>query len=250
MPTPHEVSDYVHPVMLEGLNHLGDAYGDERYWYEVVLQDERPENRWRALLVLAARGYPDARPDLADESYHENSRIRAWACFAMGASRQRLFRGDLERHSGDPVRRVRFRAYRALAALGFDPNILPVAGEDNLTVLISDDDEAARETIAGILREAGIPCTTAATVEETVAKAASLSPAIVVTDNQKGADNTAGLHMAARFARDRHLQAITLVMLSDDRVGGPFLWYGGDHYLHKTRDLKHLVPLVNLLLRV
>jgi len=234
---------------LQALAALGEACGGRDVWFNALLSDIRPENRWRALLYITAAGIPGVRPDLHEELSHPDSRVRAWTCYALGEGTLPGSIEHLQQMPRDSSRRVRYQARRALAVRGARRRGRPY-GTGNPAVIVSDDDPQVQAHLTGLLRESGIPCAAASTVEETIQKARALQAALIITDNQKQDDNTSGLHMAERFSRDDELKEILLLMLSVDRIGGAFLWHGGDAYLHKVDDLDDLGPLVRAMLSV
>lgn len=122
-----------------------------------------------------------------------------------------------------------------------------MAGEDLPTILIVDDDQALRETLADFLTAEGYSVAEAGSVQAARAQIESAAPSLVLLDlNMPGGD---GLPLAAEL---RARTDIPVIIISGkgstiDRVVG--LEVGADDYLPKPFELRELLARVRAVLR-
>lgn len=216
---------------------IGDAYGGPRFWYELLREDCNPDNVWRALLYIGCLGAPGPEPAIRNKLLHPDTRVRAMACFAAGQYRDEAAADQLLQLCADGSPRVRIHARAALAAI-VKPGAIPALPGDAshtefATILISEDSLRSQDALTEALGAFGPRIACAAETAETMEMARRLRPIMVVTDNQKGRDNTAGLRVAEEISRDAQLRETTLLMSSADPLDGVFLWHGGDYFVHK-----------------
>lgn len=229
---------FTSPLLRRQVLLLGDAYGGPRFWYELLREDSNPDNVWHALLYIACVASPGPEPAIRHKLLHPDSRVRAMACFALGRYRDEISADPLRRLCGDPSPRVRVHARTALAAI-IDPLYVPrppyaATSATPPTILISEDSLHGQDGVAEALQPLGLNIACAAEATETIEMARRLRPVMVVTDNQKGRDNTAGLRVTEAVSRDPQLRETILLMSSADPLDGVFLWHGGDCYTHKV----------------
>lgn len=118
---------------------------------------------------------------------------------------------------------------------------------DAPTILIVDDDQALRETLADFLTAEGYAVAEANSVSEARARIEACAPALVLLDlNMPGGD---GLPLAAEL---RARTSIPIIIVSGkgstiDRVVG--LEVGADDYLAKPFELRELLARVRAVLR-
>ena len=221
------------------LSMLGAAYGGAPFWYEILREDARPENIWRSLLFLASASARRCEEPIRNRLHHPNSRVRGWACFALGELNDEAARPRLQELADDPSARVRRQARQALLRLnrhgGRQPASRPRSEAAEALVLISDDSGRVQDQLASVLRPRGFPLAFASSEDETIEMAQRLCPWAILTDNQKGRDNLSGLRMTERLPSLPGLEETILLMMTADSVEGAFLWAGGDAFFLKGR---------------
>jgi CheY-like chemotaxis protein len=219
---------------------LGDAHGGPPFWYEVLREDSNPDNIWRALLYIGCLGISGPEPAMRYKLHHPDSRVRAWACFALGQLNDETAVERIAELETDPSSRVRIHAEDAIGSIvGHSPpnengNDREPIGE--ALILISDDSAGVQNQLASALEPLGYPLAFASNEDETLAMALDLHPAAIITDNQKGKDNLNGLRMTGKIANHPELREVVLFMLTADALEGAFLWNGGDYFLQKTPE--------------
>jgi len=216
---------------------LGHVYGGPPFWYEILREDANPDNIWRALLCIGSLKVDGPEAAVRQKLHHPDSRVRAWACFATGQLEDEAGVEVIRNLQRDSSRRVRVHAGFALRMLIGDPPLTGVPeAEDNIRdelILISEDSSRIQDQIAEALHPLEYRLAFASSEEETIEMALRLRPQILVTDNQKGRDNTSGLRMTTKICSNNQLKEIVLFMLTADPVDAAFLWHGGDYYLRK-----------------
>lgn len=216
---------------------IGDAYGGPRFWLEIALTDTCAENLWRSLLYLGCLGWGGGSFPSEKHLEHPDSRVRAWACFVLG--REGALHGSefLRRAVTDPSPRVRFRARQALTCVLGKQELDNLPGvmrfNTRARIVVSDDSEGVRDQIGWILQHKDLDLIGVSTPEETLEVAHSTTPDAILTDNQKGRDNTSGLRMVEQISRDSTLAEVPIMMFTADPVEGPFFWCGGDAFALK-----------------
>ena len=227
------------PLLRRQILSLGDAYGGPRFWFELLREDRNPRNVWRALLYVGCVAAPGPEPFIRAALLHNDSRVRAMACFACGCFQDEASAEKLRELCVDSSPRVRVHARGALSKIVRYEDVprshLDCSPADGALVLISDDSVRQQDAVASALMPLGLCIARAIDAGKTQEMARALKPALIVTDNQKFGDNTSGLQATEIISRDPDLNETTILMFSADPLDGVFLWHGGDCFVHKTR---------------
>jgi CheY-like chemotaxis protein len=223
---------------------IGNAYGGRPFWLEILREDSESDNIRRALLFIASLGIRGAELAIRLKLRHPSSRVRAAACKAVGRLMDLRATGILRELTSDPAILVRTEAHYALATLrrrrnGSHHSVChsDLRGPRPL-VLVSDDSRRVHQQISRLLSPYAFRMAFASTLVESIDMARLLFPDAIITDNQKGRDNRSGLRLTEAIANDQAFDNTTLIMISADRIQGPFLWEGGDVFYYK-----HFVPV-------
>jgi len=230
---------------------LAVAHGDfPFFWLQNLERDANPDATWRTLMVLGCMGDPHHAHLAYQFMVSNDSRVRAWACFALGQMRDRGSLKELEGLCHDPSTRVRVQAHQAISAIrGMHHHLRHRTDHhngNNKLILISDDAVKVQNNLSGALAMMGFRVAVAASEGETLQKARHLKPAAIITDNQKGHDNLSGLNMTWDICRDAELRETLIFMLTADCIEPVFLWHGGDYYLTKSVDpLEKVIGVVS-----
>lgn len=217
---------------------IGNGYGGRLFWYEILREDSVSNSIRKALLYIGCLGLPGAESAIRQKLSHPSSRVRAAACKALGTLRDLTSVGLLQELETDSSPRVRTEAKQAVASLRAGSNgkgtaPASAAGPDRPLVLISDDSAHVQDSITGMLTPFNFRFAYASSLQETMGMARRLRPDAILTDNQKGRDNQSGLRMTSMIAEDESQDETALVMVTADRIAGPFLWEGGDSFYLK-----------------
>jgi len=229
---------------------LAGAYGGYSFWIENLNPRMNPDAIWRALLVTGCLRIVGHEHSIRALLTHPDSRVRGWACFALGQLGDEASLEQIHAMNADASNRVRIHAWQAVQAMVGEEEsgrLFPIRipPQDRL-ILVSEDSEAMQSNISSLLGGMGYAVLVASTEAETLALALKLRPHAVVTDNQKGADNISGLNLTWDICRIRELRETVVFMLTADTVEPFFLWSGGDYFLHKlTISLSALAEVVN-----
>lgn len=239
------------PHFKKEIANIGDSYGGESFWPENLKLDQNPDATWRASLYLASLGDAKYADPVRKTLKSKDSRVRAWACFALGQFQDELAVEQIYRMKNDPSFRVRVHARQALQFLvdrrtsdRYFP--LRVRAREKL-ILISDDSKTNQDYLSSVLKKLGFLVITASTEQETIDLANRAKPQAIITDNQKGRgrDNLSGLNMTWDICRQPNLRETIIFMLTADQVEPIFLWNGGDYLLHKgSSSLDDLLQVV------
>ena len=199
-----------------------------------------PDAIWRALMVVGCMENTNFSDDARRLLNHPDSRVRAWACFALGRFQDGKSVERILSLCSDPSNRVRVHARQALQKLiGLEKanlhiNIRPHTIEQECRILLSEDEVLfSRRFMFAILRSSGFNVDTAESASETIKKALASRPKIIITDNQKDSDNLSGLNMTWDICRTPELRETIIIMRTADFVEPVFLWSGGDYFLSK-----------------
>ena len=229
---------------------LGEAYGGLPFWEEVLRGDTYSENIWHALMYLGCLKNHGFEPLIRDKLHHPDSWVRAWACFALAALEDNRSAQQIAHLRNDPSHRVRVHARLAMESItgvgqtSRKPTYNRAHRED--LIIVSDDSDAIQIQLTNKLTSKGYLVTSATTEEETITFTQDLAPAAIITDNQKGGDNTNGLRMTTSLSRKDDLKEVVLLMFSADEVEGAFLWSGGDGFVHKhSGGIDQLITVVH-----
>jgi len=238
------------PRFAQQIAPLADAYGGLSFWTENLNSIVNPDATWRALLLIGC-----IRPDGLEEPVrnlltHHDSRVRAWACFALGQLADEASLEQIRAMNADPSNRVRIHAWQAVQAMVGEQEsarVFPIRiPPRDRPILISEDSRVSQASIAARLGSMGYPVLTASTEAETIALAVRVRPHAIVTDNQKGADNLSGLNLTWQLSRMQELRETVVFMVTADAVEPFFLWSGGDYFLPKASNaLTDLAKVVN-----
>ncbi len=233
---------FANPKFSQSILGIAQAYGN-------LVPGMNPDATWRALLVVGAmKGtqYAELSQRLL---VSPDSRVRAWACFALGQMKDESALEQIYAMNADPSNRVRIHAWQAVQAIvGPEESArhFPIRIPTNQSlILISEDSERIRTSLSSLYRRMGFQIRTASSEQETIELARKLKPQAIITDNQKVKDNISGLNMTWDLYRFPELRETVIFMLSADFVEPIFLWSGGDCFLSKQEampeDLAHIV---------
>ncbi|MGQ0600616.1 MAG: response regulator [Anaerolineales bacterium] len=239
---------FANPKFGKAILGIAEAYGSLEFWTQNLAPGMNPDATWRALLLIGvmkqAKFVDEARRFLISQ----DSRVRAWACFALGQIGDESALEQIYAMNADPSNRVRIHAWQAVQAIVGPEEALRhfqirIPTSENL-VLISEDSKHNRAMLINLYRKLGFQVKVASSEQETIQLAHILKPQAIVTDNQKDLDNLSGLNMTWDLCRQRELRESIIFMLSADFVEPIFLWYGGDCFLskynNKPEDLVHI----------
>jgi len=240
---------FINPKFEKAILGIAQAYGPYQFWTDNLLPGMNPDATWRALMILACLKdtlviQPARR--LLDNA---DSRVRAWACFALGQLKDEESLDKLLSMNVDPSRRVRVHAWSAIQAVrGIEEKerfLHASIQSSRPLILISEDSERMRENLTNLLSPMGFQVKTAGSEVQTTRLAFTSRPDAIITDNQKGRDNLSGLNMVWDICRKAALRETILFMLTADDVEPAFLWNGGDFFLSKNRF--NIVELVQVI---
>ncbi len=181
------------PAFDKSILGIAQAYGPYEFWTQNLQPGMNPDATWRGLLVVAALKDRQFAPNARNLLGNDDSRVRAWACFALAHLRDEAALEQILALREDPSCRVRFHARRAAQVISGKPVPpgRPLWGH------------------------------------------ARMGDLAIVTDNQKGRDNLSGLNMAWDLCRHPQLRETVLFMVTADLVEVAFLWNGGDWFIRK-----------------
>lgn len=240
---------FANPKFGNAILGIAQAYGNLGFWIENLVSGMNPDATWRALLVIGAMKdtrYAKAAQGLLVSS---DSRVRAWACFALGQMQEEGALEQIYAMNADPSNRVRIHAWQAIQAIvGPEESArhfpIRIPTYENL-ILISEDSDKMQATLSNLYRKMGFKIRVASSERETVELAGAAKPQAIITDNQKGNDNLSGLNMTWDLCRRSDLRETIVFMLTADFVEPIFLWNGGDCFLSKydasLEDLANVV---------
>jgi CheY-like chemotaxis protein len=245
---------FINPGFCHFIPGIAQAYGDLGFWIQNLTPEANPDATWRALMVVGSLKIDGFNQPIRGLLAHEDSRVRAWACFALGQLKDEAAVDQIHDMNADPSIRVRFHAWQAIQSI-IGPNgnsrcyPLRVPPKES-PILISEDSRKIQCVLTSLFRELGFSVETASTEEETIDKALRLKPQVVITDNQKGKDNLSGLNLTREFSKRSELRETVLFMLTGDFIEPIFLWSGGDYFLSKNNcGLKDIGEAVTSYLR-
>jgi CheY-like chemotaxis protein len=202
------------------------------------------------LMVIGCLGNPNLAEPARYLLTSPDSRVRAWACFALGQFKDEQALEQIYALNADHSNRVRIHAWQAVQAIVGPEESQRHFGiripQHESLILISEDSRRMQQQLKEIYQRMGYRVITAATEEETITAALKLQPQAIITDNQKGADNLSGLNMTWDICRHLELRETILFMLTADFVEPVFLWQGGDFFLSKFKtQLADIAQIVN-----
>jgi len=231
------VEGFVNPKFRHFIPGIARAYGDLGFWIQNLAPGTNPGATWRALMVLGALKIDGLHEPIRGLLAHEDSRVRAWACFALGQLKDKTALEQINAMNADPSNRVRFHAWQAIQAIVGPEEACSCAtrsiSPNGNPILVSDDSSKMQSALSSLFAEMGFHVEVASTEQETIDKALHLLPQAVITDNQKGKDNLSGLNLTLELAKKAELQDTVLFMLTADFIEPIFLWNGGDYFLSK-----------------
>jgi len=230
---------FANPAFDKAILGIAQAYGGLGFWVPNLAPKNNPNATWRALLVIGA--LKDSR--FADKARRllvsSDSRVRAWACFALGQMKDESSLEQIYAMNADSSNHVRVHAWQAVQAIvGPEESTrhfpIRIPNWENL-ILISDDSKKIQDTLSDVYRGMKFQVRVASSEQETIELALKLKPQAILTDNQKGVDNLSGLNMIWDLCRRSELRETIIIMLTADFLEPIFLWSGGDCYLQKGR---------------
>lgn len=241
---------FSNPKFTAGIIGIADAYGGLNFWVENLYPRMNPTAIWQALLYIGCLKKTGYERQIINLLIHKDSRVRAWACFALGQLENEESVEQIHAMNADPSNRVRIHAWQAMQKIvGPEQSyrLFPIrVPQQQNVILISDDNPGPRMNLSNLFRRMGYRTDTAATYKETIEKAMVSRPQAIITDNQKIPDNLSGLTMTQDISRIKELQDTVVFMLTADFVEPVFLWNGGDCFLSKFRNsVQELSEVVN-----
>ncbi len=231
---------FANPRFTKSILGIAQAYGDLGFWIENLFPGMNPDATWRALLVVGAVGNPQLAKMARGLLVSPDSRVRAWACFALAQMKDEGALEQIYAMNADPSNRVRIHAWQAVQAIvGPEESArhfpIRIPTSESL-ILISEDLETMQATLSNLYRKMGFQVRVASSEQETVELARKMKPQAIITDNQKGEDNLSGLSMTWDLCRQSELRETVIFMLTADFVESIFLWNGGDCFLSKYKN--------------
>jgi CheY-like chemotaxis protein len=226
------------PKFADSVVGIAQAYGPLTFWLEQLNPDANPDGTWRALMLMGCLKKVEFAYRYRLFLAHRDSRVRAWACFALGQAKDEESAELIHGLNGDPSTRVRIHAWQAIRAIvgaEYSQRLFPIRNPPiNSLVLISEDNQQSQINLARMFSRAGYRVEVASSELETMRAALSLRPQAIVTDNQKYTDDFSGINMIWDIVRRPELRETVLFMLTADYIEPVFLWHGGDFFLHKS----------------
>ena len=228
---------FSNPKFVDGVIGIAKAYGGIDFWTQNLRLDSNPDATWRSLLVIGCLKLTKFNINVRTLLNHDDSRVRAWACFALGQCQVEEAADDIFALNADPSNRVRIHAWQAIKAIiGPEQTTRPFDirhSPQQRTILISEDSPQQKEVLSSILSTMGFQTIFSTTRDETMKMALKYRPDALITDNQKFYDNLSGLNMTWDICGIPDLREMTIFMITADWIEPVFLWYGGDLFLHK-----------------
>ena len=238
------------PAFADQIVELAMPYGGLEFWSENLSPRMNPDATWRALMLVGCmqeNGYEERIKELL---IHPDSRVRAWACFALGRLGDEASVEQIRAMNADPSNRVRIHAWQAIRTM-IDPDeslrLFPIrVPQSESLILVSEDSKTAQSNLDELFSRMGFPVVVASTERQTLDAALRLRPGAVITDNQKGRYNLSGLNLTWDLCRIPELRETTIFMLTADSMEAIFLWNGGDYFLSKLQfNIDELVQVAN-----
>jgi CheY-like chemotaxis protein len=240
---------FAKPRFTKSIIDIGNAYGGMAFWPENLRPSMNPDATWRALMYHGS--LKDERvANMAREMLKsEDSRVRAWACFALGQIQDEISVEQIYLLNADPSNRVRIHAWQAIQVLvgpeESDRHFPIRTSPSESLILVSEDANRRREQLSRILKNLRFMVVEAATSKDTIDLAIRVKPQAIILDNQKYRDNLSGLNLTWDICRHPDLRETIIFMLTADRVEPIFLWNGGDYFLWKfTARLEKIMRVV------
>ncbi len=240
---------FANPKFDKAVLGIAQAYGNIGFWIENLSPNMNSDATWRALLVVGAMKENRFASMARKLLISPDSRVRAWACFALGQMQDEDALEQIYALNADSSNRVRIHAWQAIQAIvGPEESSrhFPIRIPTNQSlILISEDSETMLGTLSALYGKMGFRIRTASTEQDTMKLANEIKPQAIITDNQKGKDNLSGLNMTWDLCRQPNLRETTIFMLTADFIEPIFLWNGGDCFLSKFNstldDLAYVV---------
>ena len=247
------MNNFANPTFGKAVLGIAQAYGNPVFWLENLAPHMNPDATWRALMVAGALKDSGLADTVRRFLVSPDSRVRAWACFALGQMKEEGALNQIYAMNADPSNRVRIHAWQAVQAIvGPEESArqfpIHVPNWENL-ILISDDSEKMQAILSDLCRKMRFQVKVASSEQETIDLALKLKPQAIITDNQKRSenrvDNLSGLNMTWDLCRKPELRETVIFMLTADFIEPIFLWNGGDYFLSKhgatLDELAHVV---------
>ena len=237
------------PKFEKAILGIAQAYGPYQFWTDNLLPGMNPDATWRALMIMACLKDTLVIKPARALLNSTDSRVRAWACFALGQLKDEESLDKLLSMNVDPSRRVRVHAWSAIQAVrGIEEKerfLHASIQSAQPLIMISEDSEHSRKNLSNLFDQMGFRVETARSEVQTTRMSFDIKPDAIITDNQKFRDNLSGLNMVWDICRKAALRETILFMLTADDVEPAFLWNGGDYFLSKKRfSLTELIQVV------
>jgi len=241
---------WLDPAFDKSILGLAQAYGPYEYWTQNLQPGMNPDATWRGLLVVASMKDRIFAPNARNLLGSDDSRVRAWACFALAHLKDDAALEQILALRNDPSCRVRFHARRAAQVIGgrpVPPGRPPLGHAQMGDLVLLSDDGAGMKNPMEIALKRRYRLAAAATEQETLNLALRFKPLAIITDNQKGRDNLSGLNMTWDLCRRSELRETVLFMFTVDYAEVAFLWNGGDWFIRKGELANPGIPVVQYL---
>ena len=72
------------PKFVSGILGIAKAYGTYDFWLQNLSLGVNTEGTWKALLLLGCLKDPRYSSSINNQLHSNDSRVRAWGCFALG----------------------------------------------------------------------------------------------------------------------------------------------------------------------
>jgi hypothetical protein len=79
-----QMDAFSNPKFKRPIASLANAYGGIKFWPENLRPNMNPDAIWRALLYIGSITKTGFEPQIRQLLVHNDSRVRAWTCFALG----------------------------------------------------------------------------------------------------------------------------------------------------------------------
>src|SRR5713101_4095029 len=108
---------FANPKFGKAILGIAQAYRDFGFWTENLAPGMNPDATWRALLVVGALKDNNFAKMARRQLVSPDSRVRAWACFALGQMKDEGALEQIYSMNADPSNRVRIHAWQAVQAI-------------------------------------------------------------------------------------------------------------------------------------
>ena len=237
---------FTNPKFCREILSIAQAFGPYDFWYENLDYGKNPDATWRALLVVGCLKDDGCLVRICKLLISPDSRVRAWACFALGQIKSEIALEQIYAMNADPSNRVRVHAWQAIQTIvgpEESKRQFPIRKSPRHSlIMVSTDSVMDQLYFSKYFKQMGYQVIIAPTEKETLEKSLKIKPDAIVTDNQKigerVVDNLSGINMTWDICRQTKLRETIIIMISSDFVEPIFIWSGGDYYISKRTITK------------